>query len=691
MLKRHFISTLIVVRHRIAVFALMSKMRAGSLGLCISLIRFSSLSKHEIVLSVILALTLLVVPAFALADHDFNSGEFAWMLTASVSATGKKILMAHYMPWYESKPISGHWGWHWTMNHFNPDEVDSDGRRSIASHYYPLMGAYDSNDSDVLECQVLLMKFAGIDGIIIDWYGIEDFYDYAMIHRNTTHIIEYIQKAGLKFSICYEDVTIKTMIRDGPFYYEEHAVWYGQKVMQFLQDNWFDTEEYLKVDDRPTLFVFGPQFFQANQWNELFSILPKRPFFYTLNRIKEGADGSFGWPPMRGGVTTPSQWRTYLERLYNRIEDGKTIVGAVFPKFHDIYQDAGIRNSYGFLDDQDGKTFADTLDMGFYSKAKIIQLVTWNDYGEGTIIEPSVETGYRYLEMIQARRRTAIGQSFKYSATDLRLPVDLYILKKKYKDNPFVIKNLDEVSDLLFSGHLSRARQVLKPYQQLDAINPEDVNSDGVIDIADLVMVSMQFGQTPPENPAADVNRDGTVDIYDLVKVGKRLGEKIAASAPGRMWGNLSGLSQNQQLDSLPQSGITAIQSALAELEMLADPSLPAITARDLLHAWLMRRQSDLAETKLLPNYPNPFNPETWIPYQLASDTAVEIAIYDVHGSLVRRLKLGNQEAGYYIDRDRAAYWNGRSVTGKSVSSGQYFYQLHAGDFTSVKRMIIVK
>ena len=225
-----------------------------------------------------------------------------------------------------------------------------------------------------------------------------------------------------------------------------------------------------------------------------------------------------------------------------------------------------------------------------------------------------------------------------------------------------------------------------------DTVIPEDVNSDGVIDIADLVIVAMQFGQTSPENPSADVNRDGTVDVTDLVQVSARLGEKIAASsAPGRMWGNLSRLPQTRQQVLLSQSGIAAIQSALVELEALTNPSPAAVAARDLLHAWLAQRQSSDTETKLLPNYPNPFNPETWIPYQLASDAAVEISIYDLHGALVRRLELGRQKAGYYIDRKRAAYWDGRSETGEWLSSGQYFYQLRAGDFTSVKRMVIVK
>ena len=124
-------------------------------------------------------------------------------------------IMVHYMPWYASKPVSGEWGWHWTMNHFDPDTIADDGRRAIASHYYPLIGPYDSNDPHALECHVLLMKFAGIDGAIIDWYGIKDHYDYAAIHRNTNHLITYIKKAGLSFAICYEDQTVKHLVNDG--------------------------------------------------------------------------------------------------------------------------------------------------------------------------------------------------------------------------------------------------------------------------------------------------------------------------------------------------------------------------------------------------------------------------------------------------------------------------------------------
>ncbi len=95
--------------------------------------------------------------------------------------------------------------------------------------------------------------------------------------------------------------------------------------------------------------------------------------------------------------------------------------------------------------------------------------------------------------------------------------------------------------------------------------------------------------------------------------------------------------------------------------------------------------------TQLLQNYPNPFNPETWIPYQLASDANVSIIIYNPLGERIRTISLGNQAAGSYLAKKRAAYWDGRNGRGELVSSGLYFYQLQAGDFTSVKRMIILK
>jgi hypothetical protein len=90
-------------------------------------------------------------------------------------------------------------------------------------------------------------------------------------------------------------------------------------------------------------------------------------------------------------------------------------------------------------------------------------------------------------------------------------------------------------------------------------------------------------------------------------------------------------------------------------------------------------------------NYPNPFNPETWIPYQLATDAEVVISIYNINGVVVSRLKLGQQKAGNYLVRDVAAYWDGRSMNGELVSSGVYFYQIRANHFLASRKMVISK
>ena len=96
-------------------------------------------------------------------------------------------------------------------------------------------------------------------------------------------------------------------------------------------------------------------------------------------------------------------------------------------------------------------------------------------------------------------------------------------------------------------------------------------------------------------------------------------------------------------------------------------------------------------ETKLYANYPNPFNPETWIPYQLAEDTEITIRIYNTAGHVVRTLFAGTQATGYYLNRSKAAYWNGKNEFGEHVASGVYIYELTTPTFKQTKRLVVVK
>ena len=125
------------------------------------------------------------------------------------------------------------------------------------------------------------------------------------------------------------------------------------------------------------------------------------------------------------------------------------------------------------------------------------------------------------------------------------------------------------------------------------------------------------------------------------------------------------------------------------------EPLRYTVTAEDVKRSWIqlpaLVAYEIPAETQLLANYPNPFNPETWIPYQLAEDAFVTLTIYDTAGRVVRTLDVGHRVAAVYESRPKAAYWDGRNEVGEPVASGVFFYQLSTGDFSATRKMLIVK
>ncbi|MCS5610452.1 MAG: T9SS type A sorting domain-containing protein, partial [Candidatus Poribacteria bacterium] len=131
------------------------------------------------------------------------------------------------------------------------------------------------------------------------------------------------------------------------------------------------------------------------------------------------------------------------------------------------------------------------------------------------------------------------------------------------------------------------------------------------------------------------------------------------------------------------------IASAIDQLESNANLSSAEEIALNVLKAILPGRLP--TQTQLLANYPNPFNPETWIPFQLAKDSTVTARIYDVTGKQIRIIQLGYIPAGNYVESNRAIYWDSRTENGELVSSGTYFYQIEVGDYTETRKMVILK
>ncbi len=207
-----------------------------------------------------------------------------------------------------------------------------------------------------------------------------------------------------------------------------------------------------------------------------------------------------------------------------------------------------------------------------------------------------------------------------------------------------------------------------------DETRPPDVNGDGSVDVLDLIAVTSYFGHTG-ENIATDVSGDRVVDVLDLVLVaGSFDGTAAAPSA------------QPQVPETLTAVEVRGWLTDARTLEV-RDPIMKRgfMVLEQLLAALTPK------ETELLANYPNPFNPETWIPYRLAEDAFVTLTIYDQGGQIVRTLEVGHRVASAYENRSKAIYWEGRNNIGEPVASGVYFYTLTAGNYSATRRMVILK
>ena len=202
-----------------------------------------------------------------------------------------------------------------------------------------------------------------------------------------------------------------------------------------------------------------------------------------------------------------------------------------------------------------------------------------------------------------------------------------------------------------------------------------DVNGDGTVDNADsdalIIAVAAKI-----TDAKYDVNGDGTVDINDVVAVSANR-DPGAAGAPTLVGMKLSAV----QIDRLQEQ---------IDLLIATNDRSPA-AMRTLVYLQQLIVTARPEKTQLLANYPNPFNPETWIPYELATDTNVRLTIYNTQGVVIRTLQFGHQSAGYYVGRDRAAYWDGRNALGEQVASGLYFYQLETDEMSLMRKMVILK
>ena len=365
-----------------------------------------------------------------------------------INKTLEKPIYVHYMPWFQSPEISGYWGAHWTMANKNPDRILSSGKRDIAAHYYPLIGPYDSNDPDYLEYALTCIKLAGIDGILIDYYGKWDFNDYAQLLLASNAVIEMCQKVGLNFGLVYEDRTLQSIVNQG----FSNKIDLARGDMVYMEENYFKRDSYFKLNEKPVLLNFGPITLKTNQeWVDVFSAieteinffpLSYHPQYYDLTTI---VDGVYTWV---GEAQT--------DDLSNYAQQFDFFGGGALFEFREFYEEGGWQaTNQSRLFNRNGALLRETLNNAKNTNSDFIQLITWNDWGEGTAIEPSLEYGYQQLEIIQDFLGIPLNPG------SLALTVELYQKRKEHQNKVLENKKLDQVFYYLISLQFDKASALL--------------------------------------------------------------------------------------------------------------------------------------------------------------------------------------------------------------------------------------
>jgi hypothetical protein len=349
----------------------------------------------------------------------------------SIQKTFARKIYVHLMPWFQVG------GQHWSMNSRN-------SATGVASWYSPLIGEYSSNDGNVIEYQLLTMKYAGIDGVLIDWPGLNGANDLPQNKANADAIIARTADFGLSFGVVYEDqygVSVDAAKND----------------MAYVRDNFFSKPNAIQVNNLPALMVFGPQkFVNASDWSNILSVFPTNPMFFTLwynTDAGANADGHFAWVDQNAlkGVSD-------FDNQVDGADEGWR-VPIIYPGFNPYYAEGGWpgptwKVSYTLNQDntEGGDTFTSTFQLGKYA-GDPIQIATWNDYGEGTMIEPTNQFQYKFL--------TTLQQSVGTVYTDAELKIVKMLFDQRRATNGSNAAQLNKASTALANLDLATACGIL--------------------------------------------------------------------------------------------------------------------------------------------------------------------------------------------------------------------------------------
>jgi glycoprotein endo-alpha-1,2-mannosidase len=403
---------------------------------------------------------------------------------ASNQAAGRRAagddhpVYAHLCTWFKTRQFSGRWTM-WNSDYadaiHNPDNLLENGHHDIAATSYPLTDVYDTSDPTLIEYQFLLMRLSGIDGIVVDWDG-RRLNPYR--HEGLMAVAPYLQKYGLKLILCFEEWA--GYWPKGTFPDRKAEIKAAQNEIQFMMDTFLSKPTYGVVAGKKPVIIFRKirdQLFTPEEWDgELGPMITNHGGALIMgadpsSRLAQIADGTYFWV----GGFAPNRLSTlaYCEKNYRDFlskprESLRThpplLFGSAVPAFNDTPV-WGWGDGPRIAPDYQGERFRRTWELSIENRVDLVQLVTWNDWNEGTQIEPSDTYGYRYLELNKKYSAAYKGIEDRVPNTALRIPLRLYKARKDAAaladaaQKAGLSSKLDEVRDALLAGRYEQAEQ----------------------------------------------------------------------------------------------------------------------------------------------------------------------------------------------------------------------------------------
>jgi hypothetical protein len=384
------------------------------------------------------------------------------------SNVSERQVYAHFLTWFKTKEFSGEWEM-WKSDYkqapHNPDKIFANGKRDLAVTSYPLTGAYDSCDADIMEYQFLLMKLSGIDGIIVDWDG-RNINKYR--HEALMNILPFLTKYDVKLIICFEEWC--GYWPEGVYQTRSEQINAAKRELKWAHDNILEKPFYGTIKGKKPILVFRKKpdkWFNVNEWRILAEDIKgcEPALIFDIGAYRQFtsiAGGKYFWVGGFNPKTNCSDIEfckksyEYFFKVKNKDSENDIVIGGVTPGFDDTPV-WGWGNLGRVAPRYNGERFRMTWEMTIKNDVAVAQIITWNDWNEGTQIEPCEKYGYKYLEMNKKFAAEFKGVEDNVPDKILRIPLKIYRARKDASSDK---KTLDKISSAILNFEYGKAAEL---------------------------------------------------------------------------------------------------------------------------------------------------------------------------------------------------------------------------------------